>query len=304
MVVQMRTTAAEEISAIINTRKLEKSNNECLEKIGEDKKCLDEEKTEHEQIIQQKTELIAQLKQELALSDHKANIKRKKQILDSERQMVLATRAHTVKYQMLTEEEVESQDAYQALLHHSLMAEKQLRDRRRKCETQLQSWLQKYDVEMAGKQEELDELIKMHEDEVEQIENLTIKLEEQNKEFEPLMAEREAEYHQEMTEKLNKFIIEHAARVIQTAWRDTLKNRAEKKKLLKLKRKMEAEREAAAKKAEIEAKKAALAAKKQAQKEKAEAKAAAKAAKLEAKANKGKEVKEGEETPAEGQAEQ
>ncbi|XP_047991121.1 dynein regulatory complex protein 10-like [Leguminivora glycinivorella] len=203
---------------------------------------------------------------------------------------------------MLKEEEIESQDAYHALLHHSLLAEKQLRDRRRKCETQLQSWLQKYDVEMSAKQEELDDLTKMYEDEVEQIENLKIKLDNQNKEFEPLMAEREAEYHQEMTNKLNAFIIEHAARVIQVAWRTTLSNRAEKKKLNRLRKKMEAEREAAERKAEIEAKKAAAAAAKQAKKEKAEAKAAAKAAKLEAK-NQPKEGKpqEGGETPAEGQ---
>lgn len=45
------------------------------------------------------------------------------------------------------------------------------------------------------------------------------------------MAEREAEYHQEMTEKMNKFMLEHAARVIQVAWRDVLANRAEKKRV-------------------------------------------------------------------------
>lgn len=45
------------------------------------------------------------------------------------------------------------------------------------------------------------------------------------------MEEREAEYHQEMTAKMNKFIIEHAAKVIQYSWREVLANRLEKKKV-------------------------------------------------------------------------
>ncbi|XP_063624771.1 dynein regulatory complex protein 10-like [Cydia splendana] len=174
MVIQMKTTAADELAAIINTRKLEKSNNESLEKIREDKECLEQEKLDHEQIMREKLELIEQLKQELELNHHKAIIKRKKEILDSERQMVVATRAHTVKYQMLKEEAEETQDGYHSLLHRGLLAEKQLRDRRRKCEVQLQSWLQKYDVEMIVKQEELDELIKVHEEEREKIEVLKV----------------------------------------------------------------------------------------------------------------------------------
>ncbi|XP_061716406.1 dynein regulatory complex protein 10-like isoform X2 [Cydia pomonella] len=289
MVQRMKTTAAEEISAIIRTRKLEKSNNECLDKIAEDSKCLQEEKLNHENRIRHKMEVIAQLKRDLKVNEQKSSVTRNKQILNSERQMVLATRAHKVKYQMLKEEEVESQELYGKSLSNNMVAEKQLRDRRRKVEMQLQSWLQKYDLEISAKQEELDETTQQYDDEIKKCKQLKLKLEKQDKEFIPLMEEKDAEYHQEMTAKMDNFIIEHAARVIQYAWRTTLQNRDEKKKLMKLKKKMEAEREAEARKAEIEAKKQELLAKKQKAKEKAEAKAAAKAAKLEAKANKDKE---------------
>ncbi|XP_063536038.1 dynein regulatory complex protein 10-like [Cydia strobilella] len=292
MVQRMKTTAAEEISAMICTRKLEKSNHECLKKIAEDNKCLQEEKLELEKQIRHKMEVITVLKQELQANQQKSSIVRKKQILDSERQMVLATRAHKVKYQMLKEEEVESQELYGRSLGNNMTAEKQQRDRRRKVETQLQSWVQKYDLEMSAKQEELDEITQQCDDEVEKCKELKLKLEKQNEEFFPLMEEKDGEYHQEMTAKLDNFIVEHAARVIQYAWRTTLKNRDEKKQLTKLRRKMEAEKEAAARKAEIEAKKQALLEKKQRAKEKAEAKAAAKAAKLEAKTNKDKEGQE------------
>ncbi|XP_047991104.1 dynein regulatory complex protein 10-like isoform X2 [Leguminivora glycinivorella] len=288
MVERMSTTAAEEISAIIRTRKFEKSNNDCLVKIADQKRLVDE-KLEHEKQVRHKTEVIAQLKRELKENGLKSAALRKKQVLDSERQMVLATRAHKVKYQMLKEEEVESRELYDKALTGNMHAEKQLRDRRRKAETQLQSWLQKYDAEMAVKQEEMDEITQEYEDEFKKCQELKLKLAAQDKEFFPLMEEKEGEYHQEMTAKLETFIIEHAARVIQYAWRTTCKNREEKKQLTKLRRKMEAEKEAAARKAEIEAKKQELLAKKQRAKEKAEAKEAAKAAKLEAKANKEKQ---------------
>ncbi|XP_063383558.1 dynein regulatory complex protein 10-like [Cydia fagiglandana] len=283
MVQRMKTTAAEEMSAVIRTRKLEKSNIECLNKIAEDKKCIQEEKLQHEEQYRHKVEVIAQLKRDIQELQQKFSIGKKKQILDSERQMVLATRSHKVKYEILKEEVADSKEVYNNSLIINMTAEKQLRDRRRKVETQLLSWVQKYDLEMTAKQQELDEVTKQYEDEVKKCNELELKLQKQNEEFFPLMEERDAEYHQEMTAKLDKFIVEHAARVIQTAWRDTLKNRAEKKRLIKLKNKMQAEKQAAAKKAEIEAKQKELLEKKQRAEEKAAAKAAAKAAKLEAK---------------------
>lgn len=45
------------------------------------------------------------------------------------------------------------------------------------------------------------------------------------------MKERDDEYHEEMKAKMEKFLLEHAARVIQFAWREVLSNRAEKKKV-------------------------------------------------------------------------
>lgn len=58
-----------------------------------------------------------------------------------------------------------------------------------------------------------------------------LKIAEQDKEYIPLMAEREEEYQQEMLEKMTKFMMEHAAKVIQNAWREVQANRAEKKRV-------------------------------------------------------------------------
>ncbi|XP_060803418.1 dynein regulatory complex protein 10-like [Amyelois transitella] len=246
MIIQMSTTAADELAAKISTRKLEGSNERLIGHINEYTATIKEENQRFEQTMVVKAEIIQRLEQELAFLHHEATIKLQKKILDSDRQMVLATRAHTVKAEMLKEEEVESREAYESLLRSHLIEEKNQRARRFKVETQLLSWLQKYDLEMGDKQVELDEFTEKYEEEVRKCEELEEKLAEQNKEYEPLMAEREAEYHQEMTEKMNKFLIEHAARVIQSAWREVLANRAEKKRLKKLQKKMQAAAAAAA----------------------------------------------------------
>ncbi|XP_045498644.1 dynein regulatory complex protein 10-like isoform X1 [Colias croceus] len=231
MVQQMETTAAEELAAKLNTRKLEGSNQKLIEKINEYTQSLKEENDSFVETMKLKSEIIAKLEHELAILNRDADLKLKKKILDSDRQMVLATRAHLVKNEMLKEEEAESRELYENVLRKNLIDEKNQRARRFKVETQLLSWLQKYDLEMGDKQVELDEFTEKYEEELQKCEELEIKLAEQDKEYIPLMEEREAEYHQEMTEKMNKFLLEHAARVIQCAWRDVLANRAEKKRL-------------------------------------------------------------------------
>ncbi|KAH9627931.1 hypothetical protein HF086_015375, partial [Spodoptera exigua] len=144
--------------------------------------------------------------------------------------------------QILLKEETERFEQMMAMkeelinkLEHELVilnqeASVKLKKKMFKVETQLLSWLQKYDLEMSDKQVELDEFTQKHEEEVEKCQELEKQLAEQDIEYIPLMAEREAEYNQEMTEKMNKFLLDHAARVIQHAWREVLVNRAEKKK--------------------------------------------------------------------------
>ncbi|KAL4716693.1 hypothetical protein ACJJTC_004812 [Scirpophaga incertulas] len=217
MVRQLHTTAAEELAAKFHTRKLEASNEKLLLQIKEYTASLKEETDRFEETMVSKSDTIKNLEQELAFLNQDATVKLKKKILDSDRQMVLASRAHAVKSEMLKEEEAEF-----------------------KVETQLLSWLQKYDIEMGDKQVELDEFTQKYDEEVSKCEELEKKLAEQDVEYIPLMAEREAEYQQELMEKMNKFMMEHAARVIQNAWREVLANRAEKKKLKKLLKKIQA----------------------------------------------------------------
>lgn len=58
-----------------------------------------------------------------------------------------------------------------------------------------------------------------------------MEFEEQEKMYIPLMAEKEEDYRREVLSKVKVFIEEHAARVLQRAWRRVLSARAEKKRV-------------------------------------------------------------------------
>ncbi|XP_048478442.1 dynein regulatory complex protein 10 [Plutella xylostella] len=235
---QTRLTAAAELAGKMRQRKIEASNDGYIDKIHEYTKLLHEENTNFEKSIKDKKDIIAKLEAELSWLESEASIKLKKKILDSDRQMVLASRQHAVKHELLKDEETEVRTAYETLLKTHLADEKNQRQRRFKVETQLVSWLQKYDAEMGDKQAELDEFTDKLEEEERRCRELEEQLAEQDKAYLPLMEEREAEYEQEMMQKMHKFMLEHAARVVQTAWREVLANRAEKKKLRKLQKKI------------------------------------------------------------------
>ncbi|KAJ2949256.1 hypothetical protein O0L34_g6209 [Tuta absoluta] len=243
MVVQMQTSAGDELAEKIRIRKLELSNAKLIAKIKELVETIRREQEEFEKMMAVKADEIAVLEKELAVLNEASKAKLKKKVLDSDRKMVLMTRAHTVKNELLKDEEIYTREGYNSLLHQHLADEKAHRARRFKVETQLLSWLQKYDVDMTDKQRQHDELEMKFQEESKMVEELTKKLEEQEIEYLPLMQEREDEYHAEMTEKMQKFLLEHSARVIQNAWRQVLINRNEKRKLQKLWKKTKKDRD-------------------------------------------------------------
>ncbi|GBP46504.1 Dynein regulatory complex protein 10 [Eumeta japonica] len=251
MVVKVNKTAEQELSEKFNARKLEVSNAKLTTQIQEYQTKLREENEQFQAIMKQKEKTIEQMKQELALLEQNAAASLRKKIIESEREMVLESRTHAIKVELLQEEEAEAKEAHENMLRRNLLEEKNLRTRRCKVETQLLSWLQKYDLEMGDKQLEVDEYTEKYEEQLRIFEELQAKLVEQDLEYIPLMEERDNEYHQEMTAKMNKFMLEHAARVIQHAWREVLANRAEKKRLRRLireKKRRKAEEAALAKK--------------------------------------------------------
>ncbi|KAI5634608.1 IQ domain-containing protein D-like [Phthorimaea operculella] len=243
MVAQMQTTAAEELGEKIRIRKLEISNAKLIAQIKELMETIRKEQEEFEKMMSVKADEIAALEKELAALNEASKAKLKKKVLDSDRKMVLMSRAHAVKNELLKDEEIYTREGYNSLLHQHLVEEKAHRARRFKVETQLLSWLQKYDVEMTDKQKEHDELEKKYNEELKRVEELTKKIEEQELEYLPLMQEKEDEYHAEMTQKMQMFLLEHSARVIQNAWRQVLINRNEKRKLRALWKKTKKERD-------------------------------------------------------------
>lgn len=74
--------------------------------------------------------------------------------------MLLETEASSLRKAELTEEAEKVENQYKALLEDHLTSEKSLRARRFKVETQLASWLTKYDTDVGERNAELEELTK------------------------------------------------------------------------------------------------------------------------------------------------
>lgn len=70
------------------------------------------------------------------------------------------SQASEVRREELTEEAERVENQYNSLLEDHLVSEKNLRTKRYKVETQLASWLTKYDTDIGERHAELEELTK------------------------------------------------------------------------------------------------------------------------------------------------
>lgn len=76
--------------------------------------------------------------------------------------MVLETEASTIRKVELTEEAERVESQYKATLEDHLASEKALRAKRFKVETQLASWLTKYDTDIGERHAEFEELTRWY----------------------------------------------------------------------------------------------------------------------------------------------
>lgn len=79
---------------------------------------------------------------------------------DSEKQQVLETEASTLRKIELMEQAERVENEYKTLLENHLSIEKTLRAKRYKVETQLVSWLTKYDTDIGERHAVLEQITK------------------------------------------------------------------------------------------------------------------------------------------------
>nr|CAD7423067.1 unnamed protein product [Timema monikensis] len=179
----------------------------------------------------------------MLINKHEAKIERlskknkddiRKRVNESERSMISSWRNSEFRQEMLRADVEASNDRLEAMLVEHLAQEKELRGRRFKAETQLESWLHKYDTDIGERQAEIEEITAEYEEEQQQMNTLKVipseQFDIQEVEYNHLMAEKAAEEKRELDDKLFIIICNRSARRIQRCWRAYKLKKAARKK--------------------------------------------------------------------------
>ncbi|XP_077288436.1 dynein regulatory complex protein 10-like [Arctopsyche grandis] len=227
-------TAAEKLKRDVLMRNLYKTNKAVKLKIADATKKLNNIKENFEKEFNEKEGVIKRQQEQLDLLKNNCKAEISRIILETEYEMKLTEECHEDKLSILKEKDAESAEHYECLLRENLDMENELKKIRRNVENDLQDWLDQYDRDVGSKQATLDHLSECYEREKQQLAELQVKFDMQEETYIPLMAQKEEEYQKEVLHKMTTFLMEHAARVIQRAWRKIMAARAEKKRLKKL----------------------------------------------------------------------
>ncbi|PNF43383.1 hypothetical protein B7P43_G13919 [Cryptotermes secundus] len=138
---------------------------------------------------------------------------------DSECKMVREWRESEIQQEAMTNEIRNADVKLKSLLSIHLAQEKELRAERLKVQTQLISWLKKYDTDIGEKQAMYDEVLAGFEEEKRQMKELMEQFITQQVEYERLMKEKADEEQARLEKKMYAFITNTSARRIQRYWR-------------------------------------------------------------------------------------
>ncbi|XP_057602614.1 dynein regulatory complex protein 10 isoform X1 [Hippopotamus amphibius kiboko] len=132
------------------------------------------------------------------------------------------------------------QSQFNNLVMENREQEQALRKKKYKVETEIENWIQKYDLEMSEKQDEYEELEVIHKEEMLQLEELKKRHDVLVEEFSQIQAEREVSAKKRLEDEQEIVRMVRAATLIQALWKGFLVRsmlRSKKKKRSKSKEK-------------------------------------------------------------------
>uniref|UniRef100_H0V3H3 Dynein regulatory complex protein 10 n=2 Tax=Cavia porcellus TaxID=10141 RepID=H0V3H3_CAVPO len=163
-------------------------------------------------------ELKNHLHQVLKLSEH--SLLRTRQ--EAERQQKADFRASQARLAKTQQEILVLRSQYHNLVSENHEAEQALRKKKYKVETEVENWIQKYDMEMSEKQEEIEDLETVHLEEKLQLEELKQRYEVLVEEFNQIRAEREISSKKRLEAEREMLRMVRAATLIQAVWKGYL----------------------------------------------------------------------------------
>ncbi|RZB39596.1 IQ domain-containing protein D-like [Asbolus verrucosus] len=239
---RLRISASEEIKRENDLKTAYRSSMMLSDNIQELEAQLEKQRQELGKEYDRKQAILEDLDEKIVALKDKAKQDINQIIYDSEILMMKDYNKSTEVQQELAEEAKDTTHQYDVLLEDHLAKEKTLRAKRFKVETQLASWVAKYDQDLGDKQAEFEALEKTYNTEKEDFELLQEKFDEQEEEYVVLMAEKEAEEMRIKEEKAWIFLQNRSARRIQRYWRAYRARKLAKKKGRKGKKKGSAEK--------------------------------------------------------------
>ncbi|XP_060468364.2 dynein regulatory complex protein 10 isoform X2 [Panthera onca] len=162
-------------------------------------------------------ELKNHLHQVLRLSEN--NLLRTKQ--EAEKQQKADFRASRARVAKIQQEILLLRSQHHNLVVENREAEQALR-KKYKVETEIENWIQKYDMEMGEKQDEYEELDIIHKEEKVQLEELRQRYKVLVEEFAQIRAEREVNAKKKMEAEQEMLRMVRAATLIQAVWKGYL----------------------------------------------------------------------------------
>ncbi|XP_066226951.1 dynein regulatory complex protein 10 isoform X2 [Saccopteryx leptura] len=151
---------------------------------------------------------------------------------EAEKQQKTDFRASQARVAKIQQEMLQLQSQFHNLVNENWEAEQALR-KKYKVETEIENWIQKYDMEMGEKQEEYEELDSIHKEEKAQLAELRLRHNVLVEEFAQIREERERYAKKRMEDEQELLRMVRAATLIQAVWKGYLARsmlRSKKKK--------------------------------------------------------------------------
>ncbi|XP_066246702.1 dynein regulatory complex protein 10-like [Euwallacea similis] len=169
--------------------------------------------------LNKKMEIIDRYNNKITRIKEEFQISIEKNIHESEKKMMQECLESQEKQAILNVEAATITNQYQKLLEDDLDEEKKLRAKTMKTQIQLHNWLTKYDQEIGDKQGEYEALKAEYDTEKAAMDELQEKMDNQERLYNTLMAEKEAEEEKLFQEIAYKMLLNRSARIIQKAWK-------------------------------------------------------------------------------------
>ncbi|XP_036679295.1 dynein regulatory complex protein 10 [Balaenoptera musculus] len=141
---------------------------------------------------------------------------------EAERRQKADFRASQARVAKIQQEILLLRSQFNSLVMENRQAEQALRKKKYKVETEIENWIQKYDLEMSEKQDEYEELDVIHKEEKLQLEELKRRHDVLVEEFSQIQAEQEINAKKRLEAEQEMVHMVRAATLIQALWKGYL----------------------------------------------------------------------------------